>query len=94
MTSRARTLLVLGLLLIGCGVALILAVNNTQLLAWWSDVRSWPVLVIAAGGGLLGSRCPSAVILLRLGSTVVLATDRHGLTLSRGRCSLPRVTVR
>jgi hypothetical protein len=45
--------LVLGLLLIGCGLALILAVNNPQLSRWWEAARSWPVLVIAGGLGLL-----------------------------------------
>jgi hypothetical protein len=53
MNSRARTFLFLGLLLIACGAALIVAVNNPQIRAWWNDARSWPVFIIAAGAGLL-----------------------------------------
>jgi hypothetical protein len=53
MNTRARTLLVLGVLLIGCGVLSILAVNNPQWQAWWDAARSWPVIIIAVGAGLM-----------------------------------------
>jgi hypothetical protein len=53
MNSRARTFLVLGLLLILGGAWMIALVNNPDLKAWWDSVVSWPILVVAAGFGLL-----------------------------------------
>jgi len=53
MNSRARTFLVLGLLLILGGAWMIALVNNPELKAWWDSVASWPLLVVAGGFGLL-----------------------------------------
>jgi hypothetical protein len=53
MNSRARTLLVLGLVLILGGAWMIALVNNPDLKAWWDSLVSWPLIVVAVGVGLL-----------------------------------------
>jgi hypothetical protein len=53
MNSRARTFLVLGLLLILGGAWKIALVNNPQLQRWWESLVSWPLIVVAVGLGLL-----------------------------------------
>ena len=53
MNSRARTLLVLGLVLILGGAWMIALVNNPELKAWWDSLVSWPLIVVAVGIGLL-----------------------------------------
>jgi len=53
MNSRARTFLVLGLVLILGGAWMIALVNNPELKAWWDSLVSWPLIVVAVGFGLL-----------------------------------------
>jgi len=53
MNSRARTFLVLGLVLILGGAWMIALVNNPELKAQWASLVSWPLLVVAVGFGLL-----------------------------------------
>ena len=53
MNSRARTFLLLGVLLIGGGLFMIAMINNPQLKAWWDSVVSWPIAIVLVGLGLL-----------------------------------------